>query len=134
MKAKTVVAHNLAGKLKSDLFNSNIRVQVRNVEKYEVLNGKIVMKGDGYCVLTKSNDKMPLRFETVIDAKNQVSEMKYDFVDFKERSANAKYADEDILMTALLNKLSKEKRDLVLQAYFSEEGANYSLCRTHMNS
>lgn len=34
----------------------------------------------------------------------------------------------------LLNKLSKENRDLILQAYFSEDGANYSLCRTHMNS
>jgi len=34
----------------------------------------------------------------------------------------------------LLNKLSKKNRDTILQAYFSEEGANYSLCRTHMNS
>ena len=34
----------------------------------------------------------------------------------------------------LLNQLSKEKRDKILQAYFSQEGANYSLCRTHMNS
>ncbi|MCL7754466.1 glycoside hydrolase family 30 protein [Polaribacter sp. Z022] len=34
----------------------------------------------------------------------------------------------------LLNKLSKEKRDTVIQAYFSSEGANYSLTRSHMNS
>jgi glucosylceramidase len=34
----------------------------------------------------------------------------------------------------LLNKLSKKNRDIILQAYFSEEGANYSLTRTHMNS
>ncbi|WP_243470878.1 glycoside hydrolase family 30 protein [Winogradskyella sp. MH6] len=34
----------------------------------------------------------------------------------------------------LLNKLSQKNRDLILKAYFSEEGANYSLCRTHMNS
>ncbi|MDY2585794.1 glycoside hydrolase family 30 protein [Winogradskyella aquimaris] len=34
----------------------------------------------------------------------------------------------------LLNKLSKTNRDLIMKAYFSEEGANYSLCRTHMNS
>ena len=34
----------------------------------------------------------------------------------------------------LLNKLSKKNRDTILEAYFSEEGANYSLCRTHMNS
>jgi glucosylceramidase len=34
----------------------------------------------------------------------------------------------------LLNKLSKKNRDTILQAYFSEEGANYSLTRTHMNS
>ena len=34
----------------------------------------------------------------------------------------------------LLNKLSKENRDKVLEAYFSEEGANYSLTRTHISS
>lgn len=34
----------------------------------------------------------------------------------------------------LLNRLSKENRDQIINAYFSKEGANYSLTRTHMNS
>lgn len=34
----------------------------------------------------------------------------------------------------LLNKLTKANRDKILSAYFSEEGANYSLTRTHINS
>lgn len=34
----------------------------------------------------------------------------------------------------LLNQMSKENREKILSAYFSAEGANYSLCRTHMNS
>jgi glucosylceramidase len=34
----------------------------------------------------------------------------------------------------LLNKLGTENRDKVLEAYFGENGANYSLTRTHMNS
>ncbi len=34
----------------------------------------------------------------------------------------------------LLNKLSKENRDKIIKAYFSKEGANYSLTRSHMNS
>lgn len=34
----------------------------------------------------------------------------------------------------LLNKLSKANRDKILKAYFSQEGANYSLTRTHINS
>ena len=34
----------------------------------------------------------------------------------------------------LLNRLSKENRQKIIDAYFSEEGANYSLTRTHMNS
>ncbi|HNU13209.1 MAG TPA: glycoside hydrolase family 30 protein [Chitinophagaceae bacterium] len=34
----------------------------------------------------------------------------------------------------LLNKLSKANRDKILKAYFSEEGANYTLTRTHINS
>ncbi len=34
----------------------------------------------------------------------------------------------------LLNQLSKENRKKIIDAYFSSEGANYSLTRTHMNS
>ena len=34
----------------------------------------------------------------------------------------------------LLNQLSKVNRDKILKAYFGEEGAKYSLTRTHMNS
>lgn len=34
----------------------------------------------------------------------------------------------------LLNQLSETNRDKILQAYFSETGANYSLTRTHINS
>ena len=34
----------------------------------------------------------------------------------------------------LLNNLSQENRDKVLEAYFGESGAKYSLTRTHMNS
>ena len=34
----------------------------------------------------------------------------------------------------LLNQLSKENREKILQAYFGDDGARYSLTRTHMNS
>lgn len=34
----------------------------------------------------------------------------------------------------LLNQLSKENRDTIIEAYFGETGARYSLTRTHMNS
>ena len=34
----------------------------------------------------------------------------------------------------LLNKIGKENREKIIKAYFGEEGANYSLTRTHMNS
>ncbi len=35
---------------------------------------------------------------------------------------------------SLLNRLSKEKRNLILEAYFGQSGARYSLTRTHINS
>ena len=35
---------------------------------------------------------------------------------------------------SLLNRLSKENRDKIIEAYFGESGAKYSLTRTHMNS
>lgn len=34
----------------------------------------------------------------------------------------------------LLNKLSKKNRDTIIEAYFGESGAKYSLTRTHINS
>lgn len=34
----------------------------------------------------------------------------------------------------LLNKLSKKNREVILKAYFGQQGARYSLTRTHMNS
>ena len=34
----------------------------------------------------------------------------------------------------LLNRLSKKNRTKILEAYFSEKGANYSLTRTHISS
>jgi glucosylceramidase len=34
----------------------------------------------------------------------------------------------------LLNQISKENRDKIIEAYFGEDGARYSLTRTHMNS
>ncbi|PKP52649.1 MAG: glycosyl hydrolase family 30 [Bacteroidetes bacterium HGW-Bacteroidetes-1] len=34
----------------------------------------------------------------------------------------------------LLNRLNKENRDKILEAYFGESGSRYSLTRTHMNS
>ncbi|EDO26376.1 predicted protein, partial [Nematostella vectensis] len=34
----------------------------------------------------------------------------------------------------LLGKMSKKNRKKILEAYFGEEGANYSLTRTHINS
>ncbi len=34
----------------------------------------------------------------------------------------------------LLNKLSRSNREKILKAYFQEDGANYSLTRTHINS
>ena len=34
----------------------------------------------------------------------------------------------------LLHQLSAENRDKILEAYFGESGAKYSLTRTHMNS
>ena len=35
---------------------------------------------------------------------------------------------------SLLNKMSKDNRDKIMEAYFGESGAKYSLTRTHMNS
>jgi glucosylceramidase len=34
----------------------------------------------------------------------------------------------------LLNQMSKEKRELILKAYFGKDGSRYSLTRTHINS
>ncbi len=109
VKAKFLVANKLTVELRSDLANPNINFQIRNVESYELFEDQIVMKGDGFCILTQSDDKMPVNFKTVIDANTQqASKMEYAFTDFDESSGYSPSADEDKLMTVLMNQLSKD--------------------------
>ncbi len=128
IKAKKLVANNLAGTLRNDLSNPNINFQVRNVEVFKVEKNQITMKGDGYCVLTKSNDKMPMKFETIIDARsNELAKVKYNFVDFNESKENSINANEDNLMTALLKKFSKDyKTENIVVAIDSVKGLTLS--------
>ncbi len=128
VKAKAVVASRMTVKLRSDLVNPNIKFQIRNVETYEVVEDQIIMKGDGFCVLTQSNDKIPVKFKTVIDANTQqASKIEYSFTDFEERSNYSPNTDEDKLMTALMNKLSKDfsTQDVVI-AIDDTEGVSRS--------
>ncbi len=109
MKAKAFVTHKLTAKLRDDLVNSDIEFQFRNLEEYIAVNGKVLMKGDGFCVLTKSNKRMPLKFETILDSDSEEnSVIKYNFVDFNKSSNYAPSANEEKLIKALLSKLSKD--------------------------
>lgn len=81
---------------------------------------------------TAANGNSLKKMETFSQEKNQVSivlnpEKKFQTITgfggaFTESSAY------------LLSKISKKNQKKILEAYFSEEGANYSLTRTHINS
>lgn len=93
----------------------------------------------------KSIDKMNIEvYET---NQKGISLQKIEKFEAKEKQASIQINTEEKFQTitgfggsfteasaSLLNRLSKENRKKILEAYFSEQGANYSLTRTHIAS
>ncbi len=86
------------------------------VEVYETSAG-----GNKLTKLSDFNSKNPVAIITILPEKEYQTITGFGG-SFTESSAY------------LLNKLSKENRSKILEAYFGEEGANYSLTRTHISS
>tara|TARA_B100000795_G_scaffold268617_1_gene255970 strand:- start:498 stop:1997 length:1500 start_codon:yes stop_codon:yes gene_type:complete len=98
------------------------------------------------CVIKE--DKLVVEvYETSADGNNLTKIDDFSFNETNENAIQIKLLPEQKRQTItgfggsftessayLLNKLSKENRNRIIEAYFGESGAKYSLTRTHMNS
>jgi glucosylceramidase len=86
-------------------------------------------------------------YETSANGNNLTKLDRFSFDEPKENTIEIKLLPEQKRQTitgfggsfteasaSLLNKISKKNRDSIIEAYFGESGAKYSLTRTHMNS
>ena len=96
----------------------NTSAEKLNVQVYETsASGNNLVQLDNFSDATNEN-----RIQVVLQPKQTKQTITGFGGSFTEASAY------------LLNKLSKKNRDSIIEAYFGESGAKYSLTRTHMNS
>ncbi|WP_296636668.1 glycoside hydrolase family 30 protein [Polaribacter sp.] len=96
----------------------NTSAEKLNVQVYETsASGNNLVQLDNFSDATNEN-----RIQVVLQPKQTKQTITGFGGSFTEASAY------------LLNKLSKKNRDSIIEAYFGESGAKYSLTRTHINS
>ncbi len=101
-----IAAKNLSVKLQNDLGNSNIKVELADVEEYKIFKNEIALIGSGTCILAIDN-QMPIQFEVKL---NTVSQKVFDVIyDFVENSAEyTPTSNEDILMKELMKQIKND--------------------------
>ena len=108
-KTLSIAAENLIKKLQQDLVTENVRIKFTNVTQYPISKSQIGLKGEGFCVLTKENNQLPIRFDVKVDnLRKDVLEVKYDFLQFEEASEFAPTATEEILTRELMKQISRD--------------------------
>ena len=105
-KAVALVAQNLSAKLKTDLVSNNLSIKFTNVEKSDVSNKEVVLKGEAKAVLPSENTELPFKFEASVNTSDEViNNIEYAFV---ESSSYEPTTDEEFLMKNLLQKLAAD--------------------------
>ncbi|HSK72477.1 MAG TPA: hypothetical protein VK892_12310 [Pyrinomonadaceae bacterium] len=108
-KTLSIAAENLTKKLKQDLVTENVRIKFTTVTQYAISKSQTGLKGEGFCVLTKENNQLPIRFDVKVDnLRKDVLEVKYDFLQFEEPSEFAPTATEEILTRELMKQISRD--------------------------
>lgn len=108
-KTLSIAAENLTKRLQQDLVTENVRIKFTNVTQYPISKSQVGLKGEGFCVLTKENNQLPIRFDVKVDnLRKDVLEVKYDFLQFEEPSEFAPTATEEILTKELMKQISRD--------------------------
>lgn len=106
-KTLSIAAENLAKQLRQDLVTENVKIKFKSVSQYPISKNQIGLKGEGFCVLTKENNQLPIRFDVKVDnLRKDVLEIKYDFLQFEEPSEFAPTATEEVLTKELMKQIS----------------------------
>lgn len=105
--AYSFVAQKLTDKLKSDLAQTNVKVELTKVQKSKISKNKFGIEGDAICSCDAENDQMPLRFKANVDSvKKVVTDIEYDFVE--NVPAFAPTSNEEVLMQELMKQISQD--------------------------
>lgn len=105
----SIAVRNLTEKLKTDLANDNVAVNLTTIKQYQIAKNQVGLKGEGFCILTDDNNKLPIQFDVQIDnAKNAVIDVKYDFPELVAESEFAPATTEEILMQELMKQISSD--------------------------
>ena len=121
----TVLVKDLSEKLKVDLSENNLQVNIKNVEKNRLANNLFEIKGQAFCVLPNDNTRLPINFEAKFNtAKQTLDDVRYVFVE----SEYAPVAEEEILMRELMKQVSRDYKTenivIVIDAVEKVAGAN----------
>ena len=107
-KSENLIASNLLQKIKADLSESNLSVQLTNIEESKISENLIELKGAAFCVFQKDQTQLPITFKANFNPSKQVvSEINYTFVETSENGF-APSTDEEMLMKTLMKKLSAD--------------------------
>lgn len=105
----SIAAENLTKKLQQDLVTENVKFKFTNVTQYPISKSQFGLKGEGFCVLTKENNQLPISFDLKVDnLRKDVLEIKYNFLQFEESSEFAPTATEEILTQELMKQISSD--------------------------
>ncbi len=106
---QSLVIKNLQKKLKTDLANENVSVKLNTVEEYKISKNQIGLKGNGFCLITSENNRLPMTFDVKFNPNNlSVTEIRYDFPELTATSENAPSSSEEFLTKELMGKISRD--------------------------
>jgi hypothetical protein len=121
----TVLVKDLSEKLKVDLSENNLQVNIKNVEENRLANNLFEIKGQAFCVLPNDNTRLPINFEAKFNtAKQTLDDVRYVFVE----SEYAPAVEEEILMRELMKQVSLDYRTdqitIAIDGFETNKGAN----------
>ena len=118
-----IVAEQLKVRLQEDLFEDNLVVKLKTIKEQRVSDNKVEMEGKAVYVFTRNKVKVPINYEVKVNIRERkVTDISYDFVEVKPRSAFAPTAVEDTLMDVLLKQINTDlKTEDIVIALVDEE-------------
>lgn len=102
-----LVKEKLSEKLREDLADNKLVVEVNNLEEQIVSNSEVEFTGSATAVLVGKDDQLPLQFAVKLDSVNRkVTDIKYNFVEDNPNYAPS--ANEEILMKELMKQIRQD--------------------------
>lgn len=107
-KAVAMIAKNLSAKLKAELAQENLKLNLTNIKTKALSKNEMLLTGSANCLLEADKTELPMTFEARFDVSKQALEdVSYAFVE----SAESEFApgnDEEFLMQNLLKQISRD--------------------------